>query len=1218
MIDSLPPPVLKLIRRSARDQLITLLSGLQLLPEHAANQSRQLPILEAALSEAAGDRKVRAADLSAMFQGLLHTPAGQSETEAADVFITEVVWDDRRFRIFNGALEGAEYLLDRVLRAAAEHISPGSSLSQEIKALLTLSEAVAARTGLPAGIFNRGTARTTDWPAEIVELEALGRCTVFMPKDLAELGISDTDLERWIQPSTLVGRPEAPSLNSRPLVAETDAIRLPASSLVSDALRLRIVEAVGTQELPQKVEEDFYKDALGGWLGYALRASGGVPLLLTDEDRAQGKETAIWRTPLSDSALQFDEDKIAHVFIFQLDWADAPTDSIYTPRPAPYQFRQSFAEYARRRQISLSRQHDMTGGGLTLLVVDSPGWSFPLPKQFELEDGWFVVAMTSTSFDVLLGAPDFSLLDLWKLQRTLSLVDGNQSSERSASDALSQWDAWLSGFGRVPLPPAFPHISAIPQQPKTMNAVRIFARVHRGRGQVPFPGGGHGTVERLTHASSPSAERALPILFDPFQLVLGRPMGVVITQFGPWWLVIGRPPESAEERKFHYLLWEGGLQWLHLLAEAAEGRLPNVQTPLLIEMIPTPENYDFGREPRFFKASEVAQTRLITPHDLLDRFSRPDNHGERGWVRWLAQAILMCREEAFSDVELDDWVDAVTSDPDVKMIHANEGTDPGYTVDLAERPTPYRALQKSDLSAAPQGVQAALGVSNARIEGKTNIGKFLNAAVDHHWSKCKALLSKLDRRSTLHLVCRLIEALHRHRLDSERAARARQAIYSHDPFYQLEAQFANGERDRTFLAYRVVAEMALCECPDRGGRKCGITDVDFIAAEVATLIRTAHLSDAVDRELVTAGVGFRADGSIEADEGGADAFMASYLQACVQESIDLDVDAYPDLFSHPEIEQFDADDEFFVALRDELGIDIATAATCMHALQAVASDRSEVVVALSKSELQAELERVDADIDPSTFDLFLAAFGLEHRRRWDKPPSGFAMNDIMPWHFERRLSLMMRPVLVAESGDNPLIVYGVRQIRMGIQYASTLLEIAVWPKDRLRSPIAQRYWEREELKRGKVFEDEIRELFDGDGRLAKPSIEMSTLGGDKELGQIDILVVSPSRRSWLVVECKWFGAARTPREVANWLQDFHGRGGDKLDKHLSRVKWLRENAGLAAKRLKLPAPEHIEPLIVTTSPVPLGLQKNLPDEAHVLTRRQLRELLNSGAELFAA
>ncbi|WP_312165802.1 hypothetical protein [Phenylobacterium sp.] len=148
-------------------------------------------------------------------------------------------------------------------------------------------------------------------------------------------------------------------------------------------------------------------------------------------------------------------------------------------------------------------------------------------------------------------------------------------------------------------------------------------------------------------------------------------------------------------------------------------------------------------------------------------------------------------------------------------------------------------------------------------------------------------------------------------------------------------------------------------------------------------------------------------------------------------------------------------------------------------------------------------------------------------------------------------------------------------------------------------------------RRGKAFEAETAAAFTRAEWSTHPSIPMKRIGAPKALGEIDVLAISPDGNTWVLCECKWFGAARTPREVAGWMQDFHGRGGDKLDKHLSRLRWIQAEVSSVAQRLGLTVPTTILPLIVTTRPVPLAFVQELPKGADVRTIQQLRAELSN-------
>jgi hypothetical protein len=185
---------------------------------------------------------------------------------------------------------------------------------------------------------------------------------------------------------------------------------------------------------------------------------------------------------------------------------------------------------------------------------------------------------------------------------------------------------------------------------------------------------------------------------------------------------------------------------------------------------------------------------------------------------------------------------------------------------------------------------------------------------------------------------------------------------------------------------------------------------------------------------------------------------------------------------------------------------------------------------------------------------------------------------------------------------------------MSVLYAAALLENGIWTKKKLRSLEAQRYVEQEIQRRGRIFENEIAQACSDAGWTVFAGRSMQSLGAPSEFGDLDVLATRPDGKSWFVIECKWFGAVRTPREIANWLQDFRGNAGDKLHRHLRRFKWIQDNAASVAKILGVETPEQVRPSIVTTVPVPLSFMEGLPPDTQTSTKRELAENLRSHPE----
>jgi hypothetical protein len=132
-------------------------------------------------------------------------------------------------------------------------------------------------------------------------------------------------------------------------------------------------------------------------------------------------------------------------------------------------------------------------------------------------------------------------------------------------------------------------------------------------------------------------------------------------------------------------------------------------------------------------------------------------------------------------------------------------------------------------------------------------------------------------------------------------------------------------------------------------------------------------------------------------------------------------------------------------------------------------------------------------------------------------------------------------------------------------------------------------------EKGKEFEQKVCIQFKSLKWEAKTNVPMKQLGAGKEYGDIDVLAWSPGSDDVLAIECKRLKPAKTIGEIGEQLREFRGINRDKLDKHLERVKWLRDNNNMLRKFVCKARNEiKIHPLLITNYPVPIKFRDNLP------------------------
>lgn len=1212
-----PKPILALIRRCHRDSLLNMLIGLSLDPCYQSNQYRILTLIQLALVYARGDRRPSQAQLSTMLNGLLEYDSGLNEDVAEDVFCVGVGFAGHERLIINGMYVASDEPLQRLLVAVFSREFPArDGLFAECSALLAVSDAIVRRAGLFLHAADDSIPQQTEWPEDIGALAELGQAARFSRSALQALGVSLDTLAPFIleDVTDLVDAPFGrTALNVQPLLRDGDGIVVPAPSFLSPAMRLRLTNRIACGAIPRTATSVFHEIQCARWTLFDAPKTGARALSNDDVDMPNpGFELF---GDYMHAVLRFDEDKLAHLVVLGCDWQSPPDADIGAARRESADFEAGLSDHLSASFEALRQQFGCEAG-LTIVVHDSPGWGLSMPLPDDFASDWFVIGTNAPDLTALFADPAFSLLDCWKMQRQAREMREAGLQLVIWPNLVYWWTVWRDqGFSFWPETLNVAMFGRIVHQCVDVGRFRRNGRLLGGRHLARTAYGDARTVERWIGPMTPSEEHAKPVYYAAIEAIRENFSAVVETDRGFWWIAIGRPPYTPEDRTWLKLLWEGSIEWVLKLAQSAPSIVPLSINALEIRLLPVPDHIiDAPNTPELMRAgSSSPVVNLLLPPNFIALFTIDDNSGDRALVTLLAKSIRLALDLPLDDAILAEWVDEVTADPNLKMIHATKSGDFALELDGKVLPAPLRLIQVPDVREAErvarqrlaQRTSSGIAIDQVEITGKAATTRALHAIVDEHWGRCRSRLATLDQRSVITLTMRLIEALHRERVSAERGARARQSLYAD---YGRWASHTISERDGAFRSYRVIIEMAVCEAVTTGGRQAAISDIDTMAAEIMALFRTADQSDAVHHDLVAPNLQFRADGAWEATDGGAAAYMQTYLQACIADIIADDIDNYPSIFIHDVSEPPSSEDPMLQAYAAEFGLGMFEVAALQSALLEVANDLNTDVVDLSEAEL---ISQFNGRVDLANLPALIKAFTLSPRPHWDKAPAGFNTEDIFPWIFERRLSLMTRPIIRIGEGSAARWIYGVRQLQLGLQYASHLLESGTWGKAKLRSPEARAWADAEVGRRGLAFEHEIAEIAKAKGWRTFVNRPMTEIGAASKLGDLDVLAIDPDGTTWIVIECKWFGGARSSREVASWLQDYHGHDGDKLDRHLKRTAWIRENATTVAKLLKLDPPKLILGRIVTTTPAPLSYVRALPEDAEVLTRRTLKGALQN-------
>lgn len=206
-----------------------------------------------------------------------------------------------------------------------------------------------------------------------------------------------------------------------------------------------------------------------------------------------------------------------------------------------------------------------------------------------------------------------------------------------------------------------------------------------------------------------------------------------------------------------------------------------------------------------------------------------------------------------------------------------------------------------------------------------------------------------------------------------------------------------------------------------------------------------------------------------------------------------------------------------------------------------------------------------------------------------KPPPPFSREDVYPWRFTRSLSYMRRPLLELKKKEGKYLCWGTRHVFAAMEYIVDLC-LSGRLQAQAKSKEMQDLMGKIHREDGEVFTQHIASLFEGFSSLIVKTnvkkigkLRIGAPGND--LGDIDVLVVWPRKFRIFAIECKDLAIARTPKEMANELQELF-RGNEKrvavVTKHQRRCKWIKSHIKDLLETMRMPTRDRwkVEPILV--------------------------------------
>ena len=389
-------------------------------------------------------------------------------------------------------------------------------------------------------------------------------------------------------------------------------------------------------------------------------------------------------------------------------------------------------------------------------------------------------------------------------------------------------------------------------------------------------------------------------------------------------------------------------------------------------------------------------------------------------------------------------------------------------------------------------------------------------------------------------------------------------------------------------------EMAVCECPPKGGRVASRWSIDTLLAHARLLLGVATDSDAMHHGLVKPGIDVEPSGDYTILRD----FHNSTIEPFISEGL---ASEFRDAESKYSIYYEDSETrvrgsdwfspEFSSGFFTEYGLTPEDVLECVTVLIDWSIDTDQVVVETTFGEMQTRLRAVcgaDAAIS------FARSFGLFPRDSWERPVKGFSTKDIWPWRYSRRLSIIARPILFWGSASSDSVFFGVGTLMESVMHIiARAVEGRISPHFFVTQEM-RRYLGAATNRLGREFTLEIGAKLRERGWLVRTEVSMTEIGGSKKFGDIDVLAWKRDGHV-RVIECKRLHLARTIAEIAEMCKRFRGEANDALSRHMRRIDWIRGNPRCLQTIVGfIPQSKNVEDLLVTNVHVPMTYISSLP------------------------
>lgn len=1131
------------------------------------------------------------------------------EDPVEDAFIGNIATGFGNFRVFRGIEESGDFWSERLLRPLEDPgiPEPLQPMVSQVSALLKLSDAVVQRRGLKRYTFGSGQLRHRLQIPQWRELEAASHAVSFTPLDLQNLGVDANALAPFVLSpesrshlsSQTIGHS---SLERFPLIQLGSRLVMTAPHEITASVRRFIIEQLHATGFLGFFEMMLHHRQVENWF-HTLRHDfhfAPVEIALPTPP--------VDFPPIYQTVMTFDAGKYAHLVMLDGNLPGRLNNGHDLDRVSPAQ-QDAFDQHL----IACSEELKKLPGynaGMTVITRGGVGRGLIMGHK-NVPTDWEFIFASLPDWHTLAGCEDMSALRMWRMCRQKEWAEKHGLIVHNINGPLNLYACWRANGWRFLLremPLEQPH-KMLGMEIDFLTGVRKEVDQNRDEHSCPAHNGARWIqVRRRYPKAYRSKDKSAPMYCVLDGIAEGQLLASVETANRIWWIATKARKTDGDGRAVVFEIWDCLLNWFGRGITAIEKTFPGFSSASVwieIEFTELEKWADHAAEsltrPATAQPHAVAsiadrKVTLTIPAGFKNEFHVPDNRAERAMMGCLLKGVAELAGRQLSDTDRNDLLAAIFPNTAARFFHVLRTESLVQMIEGSGRPSPD-FIADEDVSQSFIGLSQAIGgvPSGGTVQGQTDCLAYLEKATNTLWERIEKELNRFSRRA---VVTSCLAALAELERDAEHwimTSRALLALEDDETEMIQEANERKAKQDAASLTARLLAETAMYACPEDGFDLLPTAERLALMADMKNLVATANHRDAISGGFMTPLIHVFPNGELDVEERFYASVMLPYTHALTAKGFRSAARNYEKWFSNyerpdnPEMgKTLDRLEQPFIA---EYGVTLDQFTLILVHLGRLALKEQKLILEFSESEFLAFL-KAECGIDDKIALRYLERFSLPPRRAWDKDlPIGCRDNDVWPWRFRRRLSLLMRPlVLLTSKPERRWLVYPPL-IQRSNAYVLNGISEAEFPTEHFHSAEMRKFCGDQANRQGNQFTHAVADRMEQLGYLVRREASMCSLGVPASLGDfgdVDVMAWKVGQPEVLVIECKYLRTAASVRDVVDRLDEFRGERDDYLGKHLRRLNWLKSNPAAVVALAGNPATMiQFKGLLVTDDLVPM-------------------------------